>query len=82
MILRGVWVVVMDQSCIVIENLGFSPPQEEECQHEYEVNCFLCLPQRLDAHIGWLETGTYLSPNCFLRQDEAKEELSNTLESQ
>ncbi|CAN0162476.1 unnamed protein product [Bubo scandiacus] len=55
---------------------------KEECQHEYEVNCFLCLPQHLDARIGWLETGTCLSPNCFLGQDEAKEELSDALESQ
>ncbi|GAB0192548.1 hypothetical protein GRJ2_001720100 [Grus japonensis] len=62
--------------------LSPSPLTEEECQHEYEVNLFLCLPQRLGARIGWLEPGTCLSPNCFLGQDEAKEELSDALESQ
>ncbi|PKU38842.1 hypothetical protein llap_10851 [Limosa lapponica baueri] len=55
---------------------------EEECQHNYEVKSFLCLPQHLDARIRRLETGTCLLPNCFLGQDEAKEELSDALESQ
>lgn len=60
----------------------FFPPQEEECQHEYEVNCLLRLPQHLGAHIKWSETGTCLLPNCFLGQDEAKEEPSDVLEPQ
>lgn len=56
--------------------------QEEECQHEYEVNHFLHFSRCLGAHIRWLETETCLLPNCFLRHDEAKEELSDALESQ
>lgn len=56
--------------------------QEEECQHEYEVNHLLRLPQDLGVHIRWLETGTCLLTNCFLGQDEAKEEPSDALEPQ